>query len=172
LTKETDNNTKSAIGSRSNRPPAEREEIDSLFKSLLTFNFGQLEIPIQTQVEVSRLSRTMDALVVIEHPDHLLKVRLETPFGHFRIHNQIEFKGKNEPLTIYSYHLILGRAHLYLGEKETSAFVFVATAELRRKLQISEMTVTIISACKPINVLRHCPDDVRWEEIAVGHYVK
>jgi hypothetical protein len=33
------------------------------------------------------------------------------------------------------------------------------------------MTVTIISARKPIDVLRHCQNDVRWEEIAVGHYV-
>jgi len=33
------------------------------------------------------------------------------------------------------------------------------------------MTVTIISARKPINVLRHCQDDVKWEEIGEGHYV-
>ena len=52
----TDNNTKST---------AERAEIDPIFKDVLTFNFGQLEIPIQTQVEVSRLPRTMDALVYL-----------------------------------------------------------------------------------------------------------
>ena len=33
------------------------------------------------------------------------------------------------------------------------------------------MTVTIISAKKPIKVLRHCQDDVRWETIEAGHYV-
>jgi hypothetical protein len=134
----------------------ERDEIDPIFKDVLIFSFGQLEILIQTQVEVSRLPRTMDVLVIIEHTDDLLKVRLETPFGHFCVHNQVEFKGKNDPLTIHSYHLIIGRAHLYLGEKEISS---------------SEMTVTIISARKPIDVLRHCQNDVRWEEIAVGHYV-
>ncbi len=48
LIKEADNNTKSAT---------EREEINPIFKDVLTFNFGQLEIPIQTQVEVSRLPR-------------------------------------------------------------------------------------------------------------------
>jgi len=147
LTTEADNNTKSAT---------EREEIDPVFKGVLIFWFGQFNVLIQTQVEVSRLPRTMDVLVIIEQTDYLLKVRLETPFGHFRVHNQIEFKGKNDPLTIHGYHLIRGRAHLYLGEKEISA---------------SEMTVTIISSRKPINVLRYCPDDVRWEEIAVGHYV-
>ena len=147
MTKETDNNTKSVT---------EREEIDPVFKGVLIFWFGPFNVLIQTQVEVSHLPRTMDVLVIIERTAYLLKVQLETPFGYFRVHNQIEFKGKNDPLTIHDYHLIRGHAHLYLGEKELSA---------------SEMTVTIISARKPINVLRHCPDDVRWEEVAVGHYV-
>jgi len=31
--------------------------------------------------------------------------------------------------------------------------------------------VTIISARKPIKVLHHCQDDVRWESDEVGHYV-
>ena len=138
------------------KPATEREEIDPVFKGVLIFWFGPFNVLIQTQVEVSHLPRTMDVLVIIEQTAYLLKVRLETPFGYFRVHNQIEFKGKSDPLTIHDYHLIRGRAHLYLGEKKLSA---------------SEMTVTIISARKPINVLRHCPDDVRWEEIAVGHYV-
>ncbi len=98
----------------------------------------------------------MDALVILKQPGEFEKVREKTAFSYFRIHNQIEFKGKNDPLTIFSYHLILGRTHLYLGEKEISA---------------SEMTVTIISARKPIKVLRHCQDDVRWEAAGVGHYV-
>ena len=57
---------------------------------------------------------------------------------------------------MFDYHLILGRAHLYLGE---------------RKISSSEMTVTIVSARKPIKVLRQSQDDVKWEEIGVGHYV-
>jgi len=68
----------------------------------------------------------------------------------------LPYKGKNDRLTIYRYHLILGRAHLYLGEKEISA---------------SEMMVTIVSARKPIKVLRHCQNDVRWESGEVGHYI-
>jgi hypothetical protein len=143
----TDDETKFTAG---------RAEIDPVFKEVLIFNFGQLNILLQTQVEVSRLPRTMDALVVLHNPEDLKKVREETVFSYFRIHNQIEFKGKEDALTRASYHLILGRANLYLGEKDISA---------------KEMTVTIISAHKPIKVLRHCQDDVRWEEIDVGHYV-
>lgn len=144
------------LTTESNSNVVEREELDPVFKDVLIFCFGGFSIIIQTQVEVSRLPRTMDVLVVIEQTDHLLKIRLVTPFGHFRIHNQIEFKGKNDPLTIHGYHLILGRAHLYLGEKEIS---------------VADMTVTIISARKPINVLRHRQDDVKWEDIGEGHYV-
>jgi len=130
---------------RSNQESSEREEIDPVFKDVLIFYLGQFNILLQTQVEVSRLPRTMDALVIVEQSDYLLKIRLETPFGYFCVYNQVEFKGKNDRLTIFGYHLILGRAHLYLGEKKISA---------------SEMTVTIISARKPIKVLRHCQNDV------------
>ena len=132
----------------------ERTEIDPVFKEVLTFNFGQLDILLQTQVEVSRLPRTMDALVVLQKPEDLAKVREETAFSYFRVHNQIEFKGKEDALTRAGYHLILGRTNLYLGEKDIS---------------IQEMTVTIVSARKPIKVLRQ--SDVKWEEIGVGHYV-
>ncbi|MBM3243060.1 hypothetical protein FJZ31_42925 [Candidatus Poribacteria bacterium] len=113
-----DNDTQSAT---------EREEIDPVFKDVLIFYFGHFNILPQTQVEVSRLPRTIDALVIIEQSDYFLKIRLETPFGYFRVYNQVEFKGKNDRLTIFGYHLILGRAHLYLGEKKISA---------------SEMTIT------------------------------
>ncbi len=46
-------------------PRLERAEIDPVFKEVMTFNFGQLSLPIETQVEVSRLPRTMDALVLL-----------------------------------------------------------------------------------------------------------
>jgi hypothetical protein len=143
----TDDNTKSTI---------ERHEIDPILKEVLTLSFGELGIPIQTQVEISRLPRTMDVLVVAEQSGNLERICHGTAFDFFRVHNSIEFKGKSDPLTIFDYHLILGRAHLYLGE---------------RKISSSEMTVTIVSARKPIKVLRQSQDDVKWEEISVGHYV-
>ncbi len=143
----TDSNTKSTI---------ERHEIDPILKEVLTFSFGELGIPIQTQVEISRLPRTMDVLVVAEQSGNLERIWYGTAFDFFRVHNSIEFKGKSDPLTIFDYHLILGHAHLYLGE---------------RKISSSEMTVTIVSARKPIKVLHQSQNDVKWEEIGVGHYV-
>ncbi len=133
----------------------ERHHIDPVFKEVMTHNFGQFDLPIQTQVEVSRLPRTMDALVVLKSSVEIEKVRAETAFDYFRVQNQLEYKGKDDLLTIFDYHLIRGRSHLYLGEKGLTA---------------KEMTVTIVSARKPINVLQKCPDDVRWEQVGVGHY--
>src|SRR3989304_6015790 len=98
----------------------ERHHIDPVFKEVITHNFGQLNLSIQTQVEVSRLPRTMDALVVLKSPDEIERVRAETAFRYFRVQNQIEGKGKDDPLTLFGYHLIRGRSHLYLGENEIS----------------------------------------------------
>lgn len=133
----------------------ERAEIDPVFKEVMTFNFGQLSLPIETQVEVSRLPRTMDALVLLPQAEDMEKVRKETAFDYFRVHNQLEYKGKEDLLTRNGYHLILGRSHLYLGEK---------------KISTSEMTVTIISSRKPRQVLHHSTADVRWEAVGFGHY--
>ena len=136
-------------------PTADRHFLDPIFKEVMTFNFAQLALPVETQVEVSRLPRTMDALVVLEGTVEREKVHAQTAFNYFRVHNQIEFKGKEDPLTLDGYNLIRGRSYLYLGEKKISA---------------SLMTVTIISARQPRNVLYRSSRDVRWESEGAGHY--
>ena len=133
----------------------ERHELDPIFKDAVTFSFSELGIPIQTQVEISRLPRTMDVLICLNQPDQIKLVQTETAFSYFLIHNQIEYKGENDPLTLWGYRLILGRANLYLGENKVSA---------------SDMTVTIVSARQPRKVLYQCSDDVRWEKVGDGHY--
>ena len=136
-------------------PIADRQFLDPIFKEVMTFNFAQLALPVETQVEISRLPRTMDALVVLEQPTEREKVRVQTAFNYFRVYNQIEFKAKNDPLTRDGYNFIRGRSYLYLGEKQISA---------------SLMTVTIISARQPRNVLYHSSLDVKWESEGTGHY--
>ena len=133
----------------------QREEIDPVLKQVLAFRFGQLNIPLQTQVEVSRLPRTIDAVVRLHTPQEVERVQLQTPFSHFRAHNAIEFKGINDALTIAKYHLILGRAYLYLGENE---------------LLPNQMTVTIICARKPRQVLSR-RQGIPFQSLGNGHYV-
>ena len=132
-----------------------RDFLDPVFKEVMAFKFAQLSLPVETQVEISRLPRTMDALVVLEQETERLKVHKQTIFNYFRIHNQIEFKGKEDPLTQSEYHLIRGRSYLYLGEKNISS---------------SLMTVTIISARQPRKLLYHSNLDVKWESESAGHY--
>ena len=134
---------------------ADRHFLDPIFKEVMTFNFAQLALPVETQVEISRLPRTMDALVVLEQTTEREKVHAQTAFNYFRVYNQIEFKAKNDPLTRDEYNLIRGRSYLYLGEKQISA---------------SLMTVTIISARQPRNVLYHSSLDVKWESEDTGYY--
>ncbi len=133
----------------------EHNFLDPVFKEVLTANFGQLAIPIQTQVEVSRLPRTIDALLVLETAQQRERVQTQTAFNYFRRYNQIEFKGKADALTRDGYHLIRGRSHLYLAEQKLSA---------------ADMTVTIVSARQPRSVLNRCPSDVRWDSVGIGHY--
>jgi len=136
-------------------PVAERHFLDPIFKEVMTLRFAQLALPVETQVEISRLPRTMDTLVVLEQTADQEKVHAQTAFNYFRTYNQIEFKGKEDPLTLEEYHLIRGRSYLYLGEKKVSA---------------ARMTVTIISARQPRNVLHRSALDVQWESAGQGHY--
>ena len=97
---------------------AERDFLDPVFKEVMAFNFGQLALPVETQVEVSRLPRTMDALVVLPQAEDREKVRAQTAFDYFRVHNQIEFKGKGNPLTRDGYNLIRGGRQKMMGITE------------------------------------------------------
>ena len=37
-------------------PMADRHFLDPIFKEVMTFNFAQLALPVETQVEISRLA--------------------------------------------------------------------------------------------------------------------
>jgi len=121
----------------------------------MTLRFTELGIPFQTQVEVSHLPRTIDAVVVLRHETHLEKVRLETPFPYAGPHNLIEFKSKNDRLTIPDFRLILGRANLYMGEN---------------RIPVSDITITIVCAGTPHKVLKHSQAEVEFESLGGGYY--
>ena len=128
---------------------------DSIFKRIMTLRFTELGIPLQTQVEVSHLPRTIDAVVVLRHEIDREKVRLETPFPYAGPHNLIEFKGENDRLTIPDFRLILGRTNLYMGEN---------------RIPVSNITLTIVCAGTPRKVLKHSPAEVEFESLGGGYY--
>ena len=128
---------------------------DSIFKRIMTLRFTELGIPLQTQVEVSHLPRTIDAVVVLRHETDREKVRLETPFPYAGPHNLIEFKGENDRLTIPDFRLILGRTNLYMGEN---------------RIPVSDVTITIVCAGTPRKVLKHSHAEVEFESLGGGYY--
>ena len=128
---------------------------DSIFKRVMTLRFAELGIPLQTQVEVSHLPRTIDAVVVLRHEIDREKVRLETPFPYAGPHNLIEFKGENDRLTIPDFRLILGRTNLYMGEN---------------RIPVSDVTITIVCAGTPRKVLKHSHAEVEFESLGGGYY--
>ena len=128
---------------------------DSIFKRIMDIRFSQLGIPLQTQVEVSHLPRTIDVVVVLHHETHQQKVRLETPIPYAGRYNLIEFKSENDRLTIDDFRLILGRANLYMGEN---------------RIQASDITITIVCAGTPRKVLKHCQAEVEFESLGGGYY--
>lgn len=124
------------------KPTGKRQEkhrqIDPVFKQALTDELANLPAVLQTEVEVSRAqrapARTIDAIITIDGEAALQTVRTNTPFFYFLSHNQVEFKGRRDPLTIQGYHLIRGRTHLYIGEQE---------------IPPEALAVTIVCAGKP-----------------------
>jgi hypothetical protein len=88
-------------------------------------------------------------------PEKLQRVRTETPFFYFLTYNQVEFKGREDPLTIAGRHLIGGRTQLYLGEQQ---------------IAVQELTVTIICASKPRTVLAYAQTFQPFHALEAGYY--
>ncbi len=128
---------------------------DSIFKRIITLRFAELGIPLQTQVEVSYLPRTIDAVVILRPEADREKIRSETPFLYAGPHNLIEFKGENDRLTIPNLRLILGRTNLYMGEN---------------RIPVSNITLTIVCAGTPRNVLKHSQAEIEFESLGGGYY--
>ena len=135
---------------------SEHEHIDPVFKQILVEMSDQLKVPLETQIEMNHLPQTVDGVMKLTTKEEIARVEAETPFIRLRPNSQVEFKAINDPLTLAGYHLIRGRTHLYLGGHDLSA---------------SQMSVTIVSAAKPITVLSHRPDDVLFKKIEKGYYI-
>ena len=129
-----------------------RHELDPTFKQMLLKFLEPFPVTIETEVEVSRLPRTIDVIVVTQSEDAHEQLKLHTPFGHFRPYNQIEFKGMSDRLTNQNYPTILGRTYFYISE---------------HKVAFTDMSVTIVCARKPITILdRRIPSHTFTEKEA------
>jgi len=73
--------------------PEQHQQSDPVFKQTVIDELAPLPATLQTEVEVSRLPRTIDAIIMIEGEESWQTVRTNTPFFYLLWHNQIEFKG-------------------------------------------------------------------------------
>ena len=126
---------------------------DPIFKQIITSFFQGWEVDIQTEVEVARLPRKIDAVVRV--PIRALHaIRYLTPFWYFLVYNVVEFKGPADALTIHGYQRILSRSYQYLAE---------------HKLDNPELTLTLVSARTPRTVLSK--SYLGFKQIAEGYYL-
>lgn len=132
----------------------ERSELDPIFKQILIDLGKQLNFTPQTQVEVSRLPRTIDAVIQLDDLTEQRRLETKSCFIRLRQHNQLEFKGKADPLNLATYHTIRGRTRFYLSEHH---------------LRFSQMSVSIICARKPVKLLKD--DELKFRLVEQGYYL-
>ena len=136
----------------------ERQAIDPVFKQIVEEEFAPYKATCQTEYEVSRLPRTIDAFITVEDEAERQKIRVETPFFYLLHHSQIEFKGQNDRLTPKGYARIRGRMELLLSSKTVSP---------------ANMTVSIVSAGRPRTVIKYAKEERKRPLVAMaepGYY--
>ena len=136
----------------------ERQAIDPVFKQIVEEEFAAYKATCQTEYEVSRLPRTIDALITVEEEAERQKIRVATPFFYLLKDNQIEFKGQNDRLTTKGYNRIRGRMEFLLSSKAVSP---------------AAMTVSIVSAGRPRTILKYAKGERKQPFVAMaepGYY--
>ncbi len=128
---------------------------DALFKEIITELFSGLDIPIKTEQEVSRKPRTIDVVVTCTKED-IERAKRDTPFVFFKKNNIIEFKSLADPLTIWEYHKIRGRGHLYIAEN---------------KLATPDTIMCAVCSSEPRKVLCQSQDTVEFRMVNPWHYI-
>lgn len=137
----------------SNEARAERQEIDPVFKQLIEDEFDEYQSTCQTEYEVNRLPRTIDAFITVEDEAERQKIHAATPFFYLLKDSQLEFKGRNDRLTKDGYAMIRGRMEFLLSEKNISP---------------SMTTVSIICAGKPRAVFTYAKKERKQPFVAMG----
>lgn len=142
----------------SEKTEEERQAIDPVFKQIVEEEFAAYKANCQTEYEVSRLPRTIDAFITVEDEAERQKIRIETPFFYLLKDSQIEFKGHGDRLTQEGYAKIRGRMEFLLSGKKVSP---------------ATLTVTVVSAGKPRAVFTYAKDERKQPFVATdekGYY--
>jgi hypothetical protein len=94
------------------------QDYDSAYKAFYERLFQRWNIPVETQVEVSRRARSIDVVIRCEMK-HIQRLK-DTIFWFFRRINSLELKSPEDPLNLSNYMTIVSRAYglLAKGKRE------------------------------------------------------
>ncbi len=122
------------------------QDYDSAYKAFYERLFQGWNVPVETEVEVSRRARAIDVVIKCLLA-HLLLLK-DTAFWFFRRINSLELKSPEDPLTVKNYMLIISRTYALLSKQEE-----------KEDWLPSNATITIVCSVRPDKIL----DDLNAE---------
>jgi len=126
-----------------------RQDYDSAYKSFYERLFQKWNIPVETQVEVSRRAKSIDVVIKCEE-EHTQRLR-ETAFWFFKRINSMELKSPEDPLDLADYMNIISRAYGLLAKQESEAEQLPTNA-----------TITIVCSVRPDKILDDLQSELRF----------
>ena len=114
------------------------QDYDSAYKFFYERLFQKWNIPVETEVEVSRRARTIDLVIkcLMAH----LQLLKDTAFCFFHRINSLELKSPEDPLTVKGYLLIISRIYALLSKQKEEQLP-------------SNATLTIVCSVRPDKIL-------------------
>lgn len=116
------------------------ENLESAYKAFYERLFQKWNIPVKTEVEVSRQAKKIDVVVRYEE-EYLIKLK-NTAFWFFRRVNSLALKSPEDSLDLADYMRIVSRAYGFLVKQKK---------ELDRLPE--NATITIVCSVRPDKVL-------------------
>jgi len=124
-------------------------DYDSAYKAFYERLFRRWQIPVETQVEVSRRAKSIDVVIKCQ-AQHLQRLKA-TAFWFFRLINSLELKSPEDPLNLADYMTIISRAYGLLAKQENEAEQLPTNA-----------TITIVCSVRPDKILEDLKSELRF----------
>ncbi|MBM3240712.1 hypothetical protein FJZ31_30890 [Candidatus Poribacteria bacterium] len=124
-------------------------DYDSAYKAFYERLFQRWQIPVETQVEVSRRARTIDVVLSCQ-AQHLQQLKA-TAFWFFRRLNALELTSPEDPLDLVGYLTIVARAYGLLAKQENDIYQLPQNA-----------TITIVGSVRPDKILEELQAELRF----------
>ncbi|MBI1922935.1 hypothetical protein HYR99_01660 [Candidatus Poribacteria bacterium] len=130
-----------------------RRDYDSSYKAFYERLFQRWQIPVETQVEVSRRAKLVDVVIYCQ-AEHLQRLK-DTAFWFFRGVNSLELKSPEAPLDLVDYLTIVSRVYGLLAKQPEEGNQLPQNA-----------TLTIVCSVRPDKLLDDLGSELGFERTA------